>query len=70
MWVMFYRHHGDLTYINHYGNIRKMTLWQRVKDKLRGRWRALQKRQPFDGAYDHSMGHYVKYVLKNFEEDK
>lgn len=70
MWVMFYRHHGDLTYINHYGNIRKMTLWQRVKDKLRGRWRALQKRQPFDGAYDHSMGHYVKHVLKNFEEDK
>jgi len=62
---MFYRHHGDLTYINHYGNIRKLTLWQRIKDKWRGRWRAFQKRQPFDGAYDHGMGHYVKHIEKN-----
>ena len=62
---MFYRHHGDLTYINHYGNIRKLTLWQRIKDKWRGRWRAFQKRQPFDGAYDHGMGYYVKHIEKN-----
>jgi len=62
---MFYRHHGDLTYINHYGNIRKLTLWQRIKDKWRGRWRAFQKRQPFDGAYDHNMGYYVKNIEKN-----
>ena len=26
-----FRHSGDLVYINHYGNIRKMTLWQRTK---------------------------------------
>ena len=70
MWLMFYRHHGNLTYINFYGNIRKMTLWQRMKDKFRGRWRALQKRQPFDGAFDHSMGLYVQCISKNCEENK
>lgn len=54
-----YRHHGDLRYINHYGNIRKMTPWQRIKDQWRGRLRAFQKGQPFDGAFDHSCDHYI-----------
>jgi hypothetical protein len=47
-----------------------MTLWQRMKDKFRGRWRALQKRQPFDGAFDHSIGLYVQCISKNCEENK
>ena len=68
--IMFYRHHGDLTYINMYGNIRRMTWWQRLKDKIRGRLRALSKGQPFDGAFDHSMGLYVKKLGKNLEENK
>ena len=59
-----YRHHGDLQYINFYGNIRKMTYWQRVKDGWRGRIAAWKKRQPFDGARDHSMVNYVKYLGK------
>ena len=37
LWIMGYRHHGNLTYINHYGNIRSMTSYQRFKDKMRGR---------------------------------
>jgi len=53
-----YRHHGELVYINHYGNIRKMTTWQRIKDQWRGRLRAWQKREFFDGARDHSMDLY------------
>lgn len=61
-----YRHHVPPTYINYYGNIRPSTYWQRVKDQWRGRLRALQKRMPFDGAYDHSMDHYVKYTEKNY----
>jgi len=61
-WLMGYRHHGILTYINYYGNVRKMSLWQRIKDKWRGRWKALKKKQPFDGAYDHSMTYYVEYT--------
>lgn len=62
---MGYRHHGELSYINYYGNIRKMTTWQRIKDKFRGRWRALKKGQPFDGAFDHSIDLYYEKIAKN-----
>ena len=63
--IMGYKHHGDLRYINFYGNIRKMTKWQRVKDGWRGRVTAWKKKQPFDGARDHGMQNYVKYLEKN-----
>ena len=63
-WIMGFRHHGDLTYINHYGNIRKLTVWQRVKDQLRGRWAAIKKLQLFDGIRDHDIGKYSE-KLKN-----
>lgn len=63
--LMGYKHHGELVYINYYGNIRKMTFWQRVKDGWRGRFQAFAKGMPFDGAYDHSMVYYVRYT----EED-
>jgi triacylglycerol lipase len=59
-----YRHHGELQYINFYGNIRKMTRWQRFKDGWRGRVAAWKKREPFDGARDHGMANYVKYLEK------
>jgi len=64
--IIGYKHVGELHYINHYGNIRKMSYWQRLKDKLRGRWRALQKGQPFDGVFDHSIGLYAKKISKQF----
>lgn len=57
--LMGYKHHGNLCYINHYGKIRKMTIWQRIKDKFRGYRDGL-----LDGAMDHSMGNYVKYTIK------
>ena len=59
---IIYRHSGELVYINHFGNIRKMSTWQRIKDKWRGRARALAKGQPFDGAFDHSMDLYYQKV--------
>lgn len=62
LFLMGYRHHGELMYINFYGNVRKMTPWQIIKDKWRGRWAAFKKRMPFDGAYDHGMDHYCKYT--------
>jgi triacylglycerol lipase len=55
-----YRHHTVARYINHYGNIRPITRWQRIKDKLRGRWAAIKNFQFFDGFRDHSMVHYVR----------
>lgn len=60
-----YRHHGELQYINFYGNIRKMTSWQRFKDGFRGRRAAWKNKQPFDGARDHGMSNYIKYLEKN-----
>jgi triacylglycerol lipase len=63
--AMGYRHHSQPRYINYFGNIRKMSKWQRTKDKWRGRWRAFKKGMPFDGAYDHGMNHYCKYTKEN-----
>jgi triacylglycerol lipase len=60
-----YRHHGTLRYINFYGNIRKMTPWQRFKDGWRGRKAAWKNKAPFDGARDHGMDNYIKYTEKN-----
>lgn len=57
--LMGYKHHGNQVYINHYGKIRKMTFWQRVKDKLRG-W----KSGALDGVKDHNMGYYISYTEK------
>ena len=60
-WIMGYKHHGQLVYINHYGNIRKMTSWQRIKDKFRG-----YKAGILDGAKDHSMPNYVAATEKAY----
>jgi triacylglycerol lipase len=57
-----YRHHGTLRYINHYGNIRKNTPWQRFKDKIRGHIAAWKKREFFDSFRDHSMVNYVSHT--------
>jgi len=58
LWLMGYRHHGKVQYINYYGNVRKLTLWQKCKDGCRGRWAAAKKFQFFDGIYDHNIALY------------
>ena len=63
--LLGYRHHSAPRYINYYGRIRTATKWQRTKDKMRGRLRALKKGMPFDGAYDHGMKHYCRYTKEN-----
>lgn len=63
--IFGFKHTGQLKYINYYGNIRKMTPWQRFKDSWRGRMRALKKGQPFDGVYDHSMDEYCRFLEDN-----
>ena len=69
LWIMGYRHYGYLTYINHYGNIRPMTSWQRFKDKMRGRWAALRKFQLFDGIRDHDIKKYCSKLKKLIKKD-
>ena len=59
---MWYKHAGKLHYINTYGNIRNASLWQRLKDRLRGYRNAWKKRQWFDSIYDHAMPKYVKRI--------
>jgi len=51
-----------MKYINHYGNVRDLTLWQRIKDQFRGRLAALKKKVPFDGVYDHDIKYYIRYT--------
>ena len=72
-WVLGYRHIGTNVYINHYGFIRKLGLWQTVKDKLRGHITAILKLEFFDGMRDHSSSAYAKYLWNDWtysQQDK
>lgn len=55
LFLMGYKHHGILRYINFYGNVRKLTVWQAIKDKWRG-----YKSGFLDGVKDHNIGDYYK----------
>ena len=55
LWLMGYRHHGTVRYIDYYGRIKRLTFGQKVKDQMLGRWKALTKFQLFDGIYDHDI---------------
>ena len=66
--ILGYRHFCPPVYINHYGNIRKLTRWQKIKDMFRGRWAALKKFSFFDGIYDHSMDKYCSKLHKIWED--
>ncbi len=56
-----FRHCGELHYLNAFGNYRKPTGWQLVKDKLRGLWLGIKKGQ-VDSFSDHSMDNYIAYL--------
>jgi len=59
---MGFRHHGNLHYINFYGNIRNLTPWQRLKDKLRAHKRSWGQGRWFDGLDDHSIDLYAEKI--------
>jgi triacylglycerol lipase len=65
--IMGYRHHGEEHYMNAYGNVRKPTGWQRVKDRWRGMWMGL-KQGKIDNFGDHSMVNYVANLEKYLSE--
>jgi hypothetical protein len=68
--ALMFKHHGNLHYINFYGNVRDLSRWQRIKDSMRSHWRALQKFQLFDGLHDHSMDGYVSKLKKVKDENQ
>ena len=61
--LMGYVHHGEQHYLNAYGNYRKPTGWQLLKDKLRGMWMGI-KQGKIDNFSDHSMVEYIKHISK------
>lgn len=64
--LMGYKHHGTEHYMNAHGMERKLTYWQRVKDRCRGMWMGL-KRGGIDSFSDHSMVNYISNIKKNME---
>jgi hypothetical protein len=66
---MGYTHHGDSCYINAYGQVRDLTTWQRVKDKLRGMWMGIKVGR-IDNFSDHNIGAYIEHLDNWIEEDK
>jgi triacylglycerol lipase len=64
-----YRHKGQEIYLNAYGKIRRLTPWQRVKDRWRGFVRGLGEGN-FDHFADHSIGRYVEHIRRAVEEEE
>jgi triacylglycerol lipase len=64
-----YRHKGQEIYLNAYGNIRRVTGWQRVKDRWRGFVRGLREGS-FDHFADHSIAHYIEHIRRAAEEEE
>lgn len=62
--LMGFRHHGTHRYMNYYGEFRDLTGWQTLKDMIRSRLKARQKRQRFIGVFDHLMNHYIEKLSK------
>lgn len=62
-----YRHTGSRIYINTYGNVRKMTKRQRIKDRRRGFFQGL-KEGKVDHFSDHAMANYVTHIANAVDE--
>ena len=67
-WLGF-RHKGQEVYLNAYGKIRRLTPWQRIKDRWRGFLQGLRERR-FDPFGDHSISQYVAHARAAVEEDE
>ena len=58
-----YYHHGELYYMNHYGDVRKMTSWQIVKDRFRGFIVGIKR-----GEVNFFVNHSIERYIKNLEK--
>ncbi len=64
---MGYRHTGQEMYFNSRGQLRKMTKWQRSKDRWRGFWMGIQN-GVVDHFTDHSMDEYIRHIQSALAE--
>jgi triacylglycerol lipase len=64
-----YRHKGQEVYLNAYGQIRRLTAWQRVKDRWRGFLGGF-KIGVFDHFADHAVERYVEHIRQAVIEDE
>jgi triacylglycerol lipase len=64
-----YRHGGKEIYLNAYGKIRKLSGWQRAKDRWRGFVKSLRLGR-IDHFSDHSMTCYIEHILNAIEEQE
>ncbi len=67
-WLGF-RHKGQEVYLNSYGQIRRDTRWQRVKDRWRGFVQGLREGR-FDHFADHSIGQYIQQIRALVEDEE
>jgi triacylglycerol lipase len=67
-WLGF-RHKGQEVYLNAHGRIRRLTGWQRAKDRWRGLVRGLRQGR-FDPFADHSIGQYIKHIRAAVDEEE
>jgi triacylglycerol lipase len=64
-----YRHKGEEVYLNVHGKIRKLTTWQRIKDRWRGFIRGVREGR-VDFFDDHSISQYVLHIRGALEEEE
>lgn len=66
---MGYRHSGTEIYLNTYGEIRRLTGWQRTKDRWRGFLRSLREGR-VDPLSDHSIVQYLQHICTAIAEEE
>lgn len=62
-------HKGQEVYLNAYGKIRRLTPWQRTKDRWRGFWRGLREGS-IDFFADHAILRYIEHIRDAVEEEE
>ncbi len=67
--LLGYRHKGQEVYLNAYGKVRRLTPWQRIKDRCRGFLQGL-RRGEFDDFADHSIGRYIEHIRAAVAEEE
>jgi triacylglycerol lipase len=67
-WLGF-RHKGQEIYLNAFGQIRRLTPWQRTKDRWRGFVRGLREGN-LDFFTDHSILRYIEHIRRAVEEEE